>query len=143
MLELEPRCGRLDWERCSILVNIGNTFSRQGDYEKANEQYTIAETLGREHIQADEGNKVDGMGIAIVAMRARAFALKKTGREEEGKKILKDVIQMQIDLNAETEKKKAEEKALEEKAKAEAVAKAEAAAKENSNTAANPAVVES
>ncbi|KAG7359930.1 tetratricopeptide repeat protein [Nitzschia inconspicua] len=136
MLEAEPRCGRLDWERCSILVNIGNTFSRQGDYDKANEQYTAAEKLGRDHIEADEGNKVDGMGIAIVSMRARAFALKKAGREEDGKNVLKDVIKMQIELNAENEKKKAEEKEAEEKARAES------AAKENSNTAANPAVVE-
>jgi tetratricopeptide (TPR) repeat protein len=138
MLEPEPRCGRLDWERCSILVNIGNTYSRQGDYDKADEQYTAAERLGREHIEADEGNKVDGMGIAIVAMRARAFALKKAGREEDGKKVLKDVIAMQIELNAENEKKKAEEKEAEEKERA----KAEAAAKENSGTAANPAVIE-
>jgi tetratricopeptide (TPR) repeat protein len=136
MLEPEPRCGRLDWERCSILVNIGNTFSRQGDYEKANEQYTIAEKLGREHIEADEGNKVDGMGIAIVAMRARAFALKKAGREEEGKKLLKEVIAMQIECNAETEKKKKEEEAA-EKARLEAATKAsaEAAAIEAENPA--------
>jgi tetratricopeptide (TPR) repeat protein len=122
MLEPEPRCGRLDWERCSILVNIGNTYSRQGDYGKANEQYALAEKMGREHIEADEGNKVDGMGIAIVAMRARAFALKKAGREDEGKAVLKEVIQMQIELNAEEEKIKAEEKAKdeEERAKLEA-----------------------
>jgi tetratricopeptide (TPR) repeat protein len=111
MLEPEPRCGRLDWERISILVNIGNTYSRQGDYARADEQYAIAEKLGREHIEADEGNKIDGMGIVIVAMRARAFALKKDGREEDGKKVLKDVIAMQIQLNAENEKKKAEEAA--------------------------------
>lgn len=129
MLEPEPRCGRLDWERCSILVNIGNTYSRQGDYGKANEQFTIAEKLGREHIDADEGNKVDGMGIAIVAMRARAFALKKAGREEEGKKLLKEVITMQIELNAESEKKKAEEAAAEK-------AKLEAATKESADAAA-------
>jgi tetratricopeptide (TPR) repeat protein len=136
MLESEPRCGRLDWERCSILVNIGNTYSREGDYEKANEEYTSAEKLGREHIEADEGNKVDGMGIVIVAMRARAFALKKAGREEDGKKVLKDVIAMQMDLNAETDKKKAEEM------EAEKNALAETATKENINTAANPALVE-
>lgn len=111
MLEPEPRCGRLDWERISILVNIGNTYSRQGDFSKADEQYAIAEKLGREHIEADEGNKIDGMGIVIVAMRARAFAMKKDGREEDGKAVLKDVIAMQIQLNAENEKKKAEDAA--------------------------------
>jgi tetratricopeptide (TPR) repeat protein len=115
MIENEPRCGRLDWERSSLYINIGNTYSRQGNFEKANENYNIAEQLGRDHIEAHEGNKVDGMGMAIVAMRARAFALKKANREDEGKTILKKVIEMQIDLNAENEKKKEEEaKKLEE-----------------------------
>lgn len=110
MLEPEPRCGRLDWERVSILVNIGNTFSRQGNYEKASEQFTTAEALGREHISAHEGNQIDGMGIVVVSMRARAFALKKAGREDEGKSVLKDVIKTQIELNAENDKKKVEQK---------------------------------
>jgi len=110
MLEPEPRCGRLDWERVSIQVNIGNTYSRQGNYEKANEQYSEAETLGREHIGAHEGNQIDGMGIVVISMRARAFALKKAGREDEGKTVLKDVIKMQLQLNAENEKKKDEQK---------------------------------
>lgn len=108
MLEPEPRCGRLDWERVSILVNVGNTYSRQGDYKKANEQYTFAENLGREHLGADKGNQIDGMGIVICAMRARAFALKKAGKEDDGKKILKEVIKMQIELNEENEKKAAQ-----------------------------------
>jgi len=116
MLEPEPRCGRLDWERVSILVNIGNTYSRQGNYEKANEQYTAAEGLGREHISASEGNQIDGMGIVVVSMRARAFALKKDGREDEGKAVLRDVIKTQIELNAENEKKKAEQKEASQKA---------------------------
>ena len=111
MLEKEPRCGRLDWERCSLYVNIGNTFSRQGNFEKADEQFSIAERLGREHIDNAEGNKIDGMGMVVVAVRARAFALKKAGKEEEGKKVLRDVIEMQIKLNAENEKKKAEDAA--------------------------------
>lgn len=109
MLEREPRCGRLDWERSSLFVNIGNTFSRQGDFGKADENYTIAEKLGRDHVEAEEGNRIDGMGMVIVAMRGRAFALKKDGREEEGKGVLKEVIDMQLKLNAENEKKKAEE----------------------------------
>ena len=110
MLKDEPRCGRLDWERSSLYINIGNTFSRQGDYEKANENYDIAEKLGSDHIEAD-GNKIDGMGMVIVAKRGRAFALKKAGREDEGKAVLKDVIKMQMDLNEENDKKKAEEEA--------------------------------
>jgi len=123
MLEKEPRCGRLDWERCSLYVNIGNTFSRQGNFDKADEQFSIAERLGREHIDNAEGNKIDGMGMVVVSMRARAFALKKAGKEEQGKQVLRDVIEMQIKLNAENEKKKAEDAAkllAEEEADAEA-----------------------
>lgn len=111
MLKDEPRCGRLDWERSSLYINIGNTFSREGDYKKANEHYNIAEQLGRDHMKADEGNRTDGMGMVIAAMRARAFALKKAGQEDKGKEVLRKVIDMQLDLNAENEKKKAEEEA--------------------------------
>ena len=46
ILDQEPRCGRLDWEHSSLHVNIGNTFSRQGDFDKANKSYTVAENLG-------------------------------------------------------------------------------------------------
>lgn len=109
MLNEEPRCGRLDWERSSLYINIGNTFSRKGDFDSAKKNYDIAEKLGRDHVKAEAGNRVDGMGMVIVAMRARAFALKKAGKEPEGKEVLRDVLKMQIELNAENEKKKAEE----------------------------------
>lgn len=109
MLKDEPRCGRLDWERSSLFVNIGNTFSRQGDYDKANENYAVAEKLGRDHIAAEAGNQIDGMGMVIVAMRARAFALKKAGKEDEGKDILREVIEMQLKLNVLEKAKKLEE----------------------------------
>ena len=134
-LEKEPRCGRLDFERCSILVNVGNTYSRQGDFEKADEYYKQAEKLGRDHLDVEEGNKIEGTGIIITAMRARAFALKKSGKEEEGKKVLKEVIAKQIELNALNEKKKAEEKELEEAQRKEA----EKAALAQQTAAANPA----
>ena len=49
--------------------------------------------------------------MVIVAKRARAFALKKAGKEAEGKEVLKEVIEMQLKLNEENEKKKAEEEA--------------------------------
>jgi tetratricopeptide (TPR) repeat protein len=111
MIENEPRCGRLDWERSSLFINLGNSFSRQGDFEKAAKHYSIAEQLGRDHIAAEEGNRADGMGMTIVAMRAGAFSLKKSGKEAEGKDVLKEVIQMQMDLNAENKKKAEEEKA--------------------------------
>jgi tetratricopeptide (TPR) repeat protein len=109
MLENEPRCGRLDWERSSIYVNIGNTFSRQGKFDEANEQYNIAEKLGKDHVDVVNGNKTDGMGIMIVAMRHRAFALKKAGREDEAKQRLREVLEMQLQLNAEEEKQKAKD----------------------------------
>jgi tetratricopeptide (TPR) repeat protein len=117
MLEQEPRCGRLDWERTSLYVNIGNTFSRQGDFAKADASYSVAEKLGRDHMEMEAGNRIDGMGMVIVAMRGRAFALKKDGREDEGKKILREVIGMQLKLNEENEKKENEKKKAEEEAK--------------------------
>jgi len=126
MLENEPRCGRLDWERSSIYVNIGNTYSRQGDYEKAKEQYDIAEQLGKDHLNIENGNTTDGMGIMIVGMRARAFALKKAGKEDEGKQMMKEVLEMQMKLNKELEKQKEEQKKAAE-AEAAFAAEAEAA----------------
>lgn len=109
MLEKEPRCARLDWERSSIYVNIGNTYSRQGKFDEANEQYNIAEKLGKDHVDAENGNKTEGMGIMIVAMRHRAFALKKAGREDEAKQRLREVLEMQLKLNSEEEKQKAKD----------------------------------
>jgi tetratricopeptide (TPR) repeat protein len=118
MLDPEPRCGRLDWERSSLYVNIGNTYSRQGKYDLAAEQYKIAEQLGKDHVDTPEGNKTDGMGMMIVAMRAKAFALKKAGKEEEGKAIMKDVIALQLKLNEEKAKEEEEKKKQQEAAAA-------------------------
>jgi tetratricopeptide (TPR) repeat protein len=123
MLENEPRCGRLDWERSSIFVNIGNTFSRQGNYAKANEQYDIAEKLGKEHLETKEGNHADGMGIMIVGMRARSFALKKAGKDDDGKKQMREVLELQKKLNAELENQKEKQKAEAEAAQEAAQAK--------------------
>lgn|GEM_PF-6687234 len=123
MLDPEPRCGRLDWERSSLYINIGNTFSRQGNFDNAEEHYKIAERLGRDHIEQTEGNKIDGMGMVITAVRNRAFALKKAGKQEEGKKVLREVIEMQLKLNEETQKKADDEAAA---AKAAAGASSEA-----------------
>lgn len=114
----EPRCGRLDWERSSIYVNIGNTYCRQGNFESAYEQYDIAEKLGKDHVDIEDGNKTDGMGIMIVAMRARAFALKKAGKEDEAKQRLREVLDLQIKLNAEEEKQKLKEKEIMESTQA-------------------------
>lgn len=111
MLEGEPRCARVDWERHSLFVNIGNTFSRGcGDFTLADEQYKIAEKLGRDHLQAEHGgSENDGKGMVACAKRARAFALKKTGRIDEAKAILKEVVEQQIKDNILAEQKKKEE----------------------------------
>lgn len=121
LLEKEPRCARVDWERHSLYVNIGNTFSRSGDYTLADEQYKIAEQLGSDHLSAEGGSENDGKGMVACAKRARAFALKKTGRIDEAKAILKEVIDQQIKDNILAEQKKKEE---EEKAAKEAEEKA-------------------
>lgn len=102
----EPRCARVDWERFSLYINIGNTFSRSGDFELADDQYKLAEKLGKDHLGEDEGSRNDGHGMVDGAKRARSFALKKAGREAEGKAILKEVIASQIQLKIEKEKKK-------------------------------------
>jgi len=109
MLADEPRCGRLDWERSSIYVNVGNTYMREGNFAKAYEQYDIAEKLGRDHLTED-GNKVDGLGICEVAMRFRSFCLKKEGKEEEAKKQMTEVIKLKMQLDEEEKKQKAKEK---------------------------------
>lgn len=109
LLEDEPRCARVDWERHSLYINIGNTHSRDGNFELADAQYKIAETLGNDHLTTEEGSSTDGNGMVNGAKRARAFALKKAGREAEGKAVLKEVIEAQIKANADTEKKKKDE----------------------------------
>mmetsp|Transcript_1378 Transcript_1378/g.1860 ORF Transcript_1378/g.1860 Transcript_1378/m.1860 type:complete len:178 (+) Transcript_1378:2-535(+) len=127
ILDGEPRSSRLDWERSSFLVNIGNTYSRQGDYKNADEMYTKAEKLGEE--QCEVGALVDGLGLIIVSMRARAFALKRSGKEDEGKKIMREVLTKQVELDKELIKHKDEVKKVMEVGKEEVVtAKDESAA---------------
>jgi tetratricopeptide (TPR) repeat protein len=109
MLATEPRCGRLDWERSSIIVNIGNTYSREGNFERALEYYDQAEQLGRDHVKVENGNLSDGMGIMVVAMRARAFAMMKAGKDEEAKTRLREVLELQLKLNAQLAIQKASE----------------------------------
>lgn len=113
LLEGEPRCARVDWERHSLYVNIGNTHSRTGDYDAANEQYTIAEQMGKEHLASEGGSSTDGKGMVACAKRARAFALKKAGRIDEAKVVLRAVLDQQIkdNLEKEQQKKKEEEEA--------------------------------
>lgn len=110
MLDSEPRCGRLDWERSSFIVNIANSYAREGNLEKAFQQYDIAEKLGKDHMESDRGSPVDGLGMMMTSMRFRAFALKKCGKEDEAKKQMSEVIRLTMKL-------KEEEKTQEEKAR--------------------------
>jgi len=113
LLENEPRCARVDWERHSLYVNIGNTFSRDGDFELANEQYKIAENIGNDHLgeQGDGGSVHDGASMVNTAKRAKAFALQKAGKPDEAKALLKEVVAAEIELIANAAKKKADEAA--------------------------------
>jgi tetratricopeptide (TPR) repeat protein len=136
MIEKEPRSCRLDWERNSCFVNIGNTYARQANFVKANEYYDIAEKLGKDHLDAENGNKVDGMALMIVSKRQRAFGLKKAGKEDDAKKEMRAVLDLQIKLDAETIVQNAELKIFAEKQAAkEANAAAIAAHKERAATA--------
>jgi tetratricopeptide (TPR) repeat protein len=110
LLENEPRCARVDWERISIYVNIGNTFSRSGDYANADKYYVMAENLGNDHLINEEGSKKDGKGMVACARRSRAFAMRRDGKVEEAKALLKEVIEQQIKDNLEAEKEAAAEK---------------------------------
>lgn len=109
LLEGEPRCARVDWERHSLYVNIGNSHSRSGNYDAANEQYEIAEKLGTEHI--DAGNTKDGKGMVACSRRARSFALRRAGRMDEAKALLRQVLEQQIKDNLEADMQKAKEAA--------------------------------
>jgi tetratricopeptide (TPR) repeat protein len=123
MIEKEPRSCRLDWERNSCFVNIGNTYTRQANFVKANEYYDMAEKLGQDHVDAENGNKVDGMALMIVSMRQRSFALKKAGKDDDAKKQMRAVLEMQQKLDVETVKQQAELKLFEEKQNEDKAAK--------------------
>jgi len=142
LLKGEPRCARVDWERHSLNINIGNTYSRSGDYERADEYFTVAEKLGMSHLEEEGGSSNDGKGMVSCAKRVRAFALKRAGRIDEAKVLLKEVVEQQIKDNIIKEQKKKEEeekkKEEEEKKKEEEEKKKkeveEAAAAKASNT---------
>mmetsp|Transcript_2314 Transcript_2314/g.4981 ORF Transcript_2314/g.4981 Transcript_2314/m.4981 type:complete len:419 (-) Transcript_2314:91-1347(-) len=109
ILTNEPRCARVDWERHSVYVNVGNTYAREGDFDKADEQYKVAEALGNDHINEKGGSEEDGRSMILCAKRSRAFALKKVGKETEAKDLLKEVIAQKIADDAAAAKKKKEE----------------------------------
>uniref|UniRef100_A0A7S1VTS6 Uncharacterized protein n=1 Tax=Grammatophora oceanica TaxID=210454 RepID=A0A7S1VTS6_9STRA len=118
LIEGEPRCARVDWERHSVYINIGNTHSRDANLDLADAQYKLAEQLGQDHLANEDGSKTDGAEMVNCAKRARAFALKKAGREDEAKTLLREVITAQIKINEE-KKKEAAAKAAAEAAQAE------------------------
>lgn len=99
----------MDWERHSVYVNVGNTYAREGDFDKADEQYKVAEALGNDHINEKGGSEEDGRSMILCAKRSRAFALKKVGKETEAKELLKEVIAQKIADDAAAAKKKKEE----------------------------------
>lgn len=111
ILKDEPRCARVDWERHSVYVNIGNTYAREGDYDKANEQYTIAEKLGNDHVNEEGGSDQDGRTMVLSAMRARSFALKKVGRNDEAKTLMGEVLKRKVEDDKIVAAKKAEQAA--------------------------------
>lgn len=111
ILEGEPRCARVDWERHSVHANIGNTYARTGDFEKADEYYKIAEQLGADHINEKGGSEDDGRAMILCAKRARSFALKKVGRVDEAKALMSEVVKQKMADDAAAAKKKAEEAA--------------------------------
>jgi tetratricopeptide (TPR) repeat protein len=99
----EPRCSRIDWERVSLRVNIGNTYARTGDFHSADEQYELAEKIGMEHLNHEHGSREDGELMVSTVKRARAFALAKNGREAEAKVIIRELIDKKL---SEEKKKK-------------------------------------
>jgi tetratricopeptide (TPR) repeat protein len=111
ILKDEPRCARVDWERHSVYVNIGNTFARRGDFAKADEQYALAEQLGKDHCTENGGSEDDGRSMILCAKRSRAFALKKVGRVDDAKALLREVVEQKIKDDADAAKKKEEEAA--------------------------------
>lgn len=109
ILNDEPRCARVDWERHSLYVNIGNTYARRGDFEKADAQYKVAEQLGNDHIKEKGGSEDDGRSMILCAKRARAIALKKVGRMDEAKTLMQEVVKQKIEDDAASVAKKVEE----------------------------------
>lgn len=125
MLETEARCSRLDWERASAHVNIGNSYSREdNNYKEAEKAYQAAEQLAQDHLDSDVGNKLEAQGMLALALRAKAFALKKAGQEEEGKQVLRKALEYQMKYNVEKAAQQKEEKEREEAAMAAAAAEA-------------------
>jgi len=111
ILKGEPRCARVDWERHSVYVNIGNTYAREGVFEQADIHFRAAEALGSAHVSEQGGSEDDGRAMVLCAKRARSFALKRAGRLEEAKELMAEVLKQKVADDAASEKKKEEEAA--------------------------------
>lgn len=107
----EPRCARVDWERHSVHVNIGNTYARGGDFAMADDHFYSAEALGSAHVSEQGGSEDDGRAMVLCAKRARSFALKKAGKLDEAKALMGEVLRQKMADDAASEKKKEEETA--------------------------------
>lgn len=105
LLTSEVRSARIDWERFSVLINVGNTYAREKDYTLADEQYKLAEKIGQDHVDAAQGSEEDGRNMIAVTKRARAIALKKVGREDEAKILMRELVEQQIKEQQEAAKK--------------------------------------
>ena len=93
ILSGEIRTARTDWERHSLLLNIGNTHLSSGDVEVARSYYKKAEELGKEHIDDKNGSDVEGNNMISSALRHFALAAKVSGDVEGAKKIMSQVIE--------------------------------------------------
>lgn len=102
LLEVEPRCARIDWERHSMHVNIGNTHARVGNFPQADGHFQIAEALGDALVSEEGGSEDDGRAMVLCARRARGFALERADRTDEAKMLWNsaEAVPMLIDLNS-------------------------------------------
>ncbi|GKY95597.1 hypothetical protein MPSEU_000521000 [Mayamaea pseudoterrestris] len=98
LLEPEPRSCRIDWERSAALINIGDTHSREDNYELASKYYDKAEQFGKDHLVVEDGNHTEGKGIVVVTKKARAAALKRAGKEEEAKSMWREVLTLSAEF---------------------------------------------
>jgi hypothetical protein len=92
LLKDEVRVARVDWERHSILLNIGNTYLAEGDFETACSYYSKASDLGTEHVENELGSTKDGKNMVCGSRKALARAHKVNGNIEEAKKILGEIV---------------------------------------------------
>merc|ERR1711920_820292 len=112
LLVTEARSARVDWELHSLYINIGNTYSRELNFDKADEFYNLAQKLGDDHLSEPNGSSIDGKSMIIGAKRARVFALKKVDRVDEAKTLLLEVLDevREVDKEREEIEKKKKEK---------------------------------